>query len=559
MATTPTPRTQTPRPDSFDLIVIGGGLGGLATAIRAADAGASVLVIEKSDKLGGVAASSGGGLYAPCTRFARNAGIEDSLEAAETYLDFVATVPHMVDRPMRRALLERMAPAVEYLADLGAQMNFVPKPDQYYPQAEGALPMGRLIEVWVDRSQRDGLPIPVRGGRHFRTDVTQNQRLKPARPTTGPGNGLVSLGPGLVGALACIAMRYPSVAFMMQADVLEILRDADRAAGVLVEHEGQVSRIASHRGVVLATGSYGGRTDSARTEGLPEIVEGGCEGLTGDAITLAAPFAVVPVRAGLPSAVAGITLSIPTEDGETEQARTVQAYRSLARPHSLVVNQAGLRFADESFYPYLLEGLCRFDSHQRRFANFPSFWILDQQFKDSFDLTEAYEWDPGLVAYPDLDSLAKACGIDPLQFRRTIDIFNRDCESGIDTQFQRGSNEYAKSMGAMDDRVARKNPTLGSIAVAPFYALRLRLMGTGRYSMGLPIDALGRVRRADGEVVQGLYATGNATALTDVFGYIGGLANSRNVVYGFAAADHALGRATIFTELAHGRTLAAEA
>src|SRR5690606_17131413 len=99
---------------TYDFIVIGGGLGGRAAAIRAADSGASVLVVEKSGKLGGVAASSGGGLWAPCTQAARRAGIKDTLAAAETYLDFVAAVPAMVDRELRNSFLLRAGPAVDY-------------------------------------------------------------------------------------------------------------------------------------------------------------------------------------------------------------------------------------------------------------------------------------------------------------------------------------------------------------------------------------------------------------------------------------------------------------
>ena len=48
---------------NVDLIVIGGGAAGLATANRAVDLGARVLVLEKSEAVGGSAALSAGILW----------------------------------------------------------------------------------------------------------------------------------------------------------------------------------------------------------------------------------------------------------------------------------------------------------------------------------------------------------------------------------------------------------------------------------------------------------------------------------------------------------------
>ncbi|MFD0539657.1 FAD-binding protein [Actinomadura luteofluorescens] len=63
---------------TVDFLCVGGGLGGLAGAVRAHDLGADVLVVERSDMVGGVAAYSGGfvwvgasGLAAATTRSPR--------------------------------------------------------------------------------------------------------------------------------------------------------------------------------------------------------------------------------------------------------------------------------------------------------------------------------------------------------------------------------------------------------------------------------------------------------------------------------------------------------
>jgi 3-oxosteroid 1-dehydrogenase len=45
-----------------------------------------VLVVEKSDLYGGTSATSGGGVWIPCNRYALAAGAHDSFDEAHEYL-----------------------------------------------------------------------------------------------------------------------------------------------------------------------------------------------------------------------------------------------------------------------------------------------------------------------------------------------------------------------------------------------------------------------------------------------------------------------------------------
>jgi predicted oxidoreductase len=65
-----------------DVIVAGGGIAGLGAAIEAAEAGASVLVVESCAEPGGAAALSGGGTFVADSSLQQALGIEDSPELA---------------------------------------------------------------------------------------------------------------------------------------------------------------------------------------------------------------------------------------------------------------------------------------------------------------------------------------------------------------------------------------------------------------------------------------------------------------------------------------------
>ena len=70
-----------------DVLVVGSGNGGLTAAVANHEMGSKdVLVIEKADKIGGTSATSGGGIWIPCNRYAREAGAEDSLDEAQLLL-----------------------------------------------------------------------------------------------------------------------------------------------------------------------------------------------------------------------------------------------------------------------------------------------------------------------------------------------------------------------------------------------------------------------------------------------------------------------------------------
>ena len=63
---------------TVDLVIVGSGGGGMVAALAAADAGASALVLEKQERVGGSTAMSGGIVWVPnnpVMRAARGSGL----------------------------------------------------------------------------------------------------------------------------------------------------------------------------------------------------------------------------------------------------------------------------------------------------------------------------------------------------------------------------------------------------------------------------------------------------------------------------------------------------
>ena len=66
--------------ETYDVVVIGSGFAGLAAAIEAKNAGASVVIIEKMTMHGGNSVINGGDFCAPATKMQKEKGIDDSPE-----------------------------------------------------------------------------------------------------------------------------------------------------------------------------------------------------------------------------------------------------------------------------------------------------------------------------------------------------------------------------------------------------------------------------------------------------------------------------------------------
>ncbi|WP_373095149.1 FAD-binding protein, partial [Zhongshania sp.] len=79
--------TETSWDHSVDVLIVGSGNGALTAALSSYEMGVKdVLIVEKSAEIGGTSATSGGGVWIPCNRYAKAAGADDSFDDAKAYL-----------------------------------------------------------------------------------------------------------------------------------------------------------------------------------------------------------------------------------------------------------------------------------------------------------------------------------------------------------------------------------------------------------------------------------------------------------------------------------------
>ena len=192
-----------------DVVVAGSGGAGLTAAILAHDHGARVAVLERSDKIGGTTAVSGGTVWIPLNHHMAEAGAADTRDAALAYCRALARGE--VADELVETFVDSGHRMVRYLEEHAAlRLRPTSLPD-YLPAIDGASRGGRSIEAelfdtnelgeWRDRlrpSPTYSLPLTLQETlfeyqAHIRpqdlpADLIAERR---ARGLAGYGNALV--------------------------------------------------------------------------------------------------------------------------------------------------------------------------------------------------------------------------------------------------------------------------------------------------------------------------------------------------------------------------------
>lgn len=533
-----------------DVVVVGSGAAGLTAALAASDAGARVVVLERSEQIGGTTAVSGGALWIPLNHHMAEVGIADSREDALAYT--LALTAGRVPRSLVERLVDSGHEVVRRL-EADSPVAFTPWniPD-YRQEQPGAKPAARSIEpalfdrgalgVWADRIRPSPiltLPLTLEESsfRFARDPASMPRGLVAERMA----KGILTVGNALVGMLLAGCLER-GVEIVTGLRVRSLVLEDGQVRGVRGERNEHEVRVRG-RAVVLASGGF---------EWNPELVSAFLSGRIthpqtppaneGDGLLMAmeagASLANMSEAWWYPSGV------VP---GELYDGRPLsrQIGQERSGPHTLMVNGRGERFVNEAAnYNDMAKALFEFDVRAYGQRNLPCWVILDRRYRSRSRVLSVAPADPDpdwLIREDTLERLARRLGIPSHALVETVERFNALARAGEDRDFGRGASRYDRATG--DVRLAE--PNLGTLEEPPFYALPVHLGAVGTKG-GPRIDEDGRVLDVRGRPMHGLYAAGNVAGSPAGPAYFGGGTSiGCGVVFGWHAGQHAarLGRA----------------
>jgi 3-oxosteroid 1-dehydrogenase len=552
--------TDEPRWDeTYDLVAVGSGGGGMVAAITAADAGTSVLVLEKQALVGGSTCMSGGVVWVPNNPMMQAAGVADSYEDAMAHFEaVVGDVGPCSSTERRHAFLTAGPEMLGFLRREGVRLVTCPGYSDYYSNAVGGSDHGRAVEPepwdghalgeWNDRLQPGlaksvGLAVMTNESRtlgHYNRSV--GAFLTAARVVLRTGaakvrrQDLLTNGASLVGQLLQVALAK-GVDLWTEAPLEDLVVVDGRVAGVRTVRDGKPVLVRARRGVLLAAGGFAHNPQMRSQYGGDQPNQAKWSianpGDTGEAMQTA-------MALGAKTDLMDEAWWLPSpRTGRFGQSTLDQARQ---RPRTIYVDADGRRFCNES-NSYMEVGKAMYERNKTSRA-VPCWLIFDDRYRKRYAHVRSR---PGrfpkqlmesgkLKQAWTLDDLAAQCHIDPGGLRETVEHFNEHAARGKDPDYGRGESAYNRSLG---DPHRKVHPCLGPIDEAPFYAVEV-LPGDIGTCGGLLTDEHARVLDQQDRPIAGLYAAGNITATVMGRHYLGpGASIANSMVFGYLAARHA--------------------
>lgn len=537
-----------------DVVVIGSGGSGLAAALTATVRGADVLVLERTDRIGGTTTYSGGAMWVPNNPLMRAAGLDDSRDEALLYLRTLTR--GFVADEMLTAFVDTSNEMIRFFEEHASfEMSCRYTQADYQPGFAGAKAGGRCIESdrilfasefaeLADRFRNSYAAImsPFHANLHTSAELAHMQTtgidIDPAIARDRAERGALMRGRGLVASLLEAGQRRGAT-LKLNASATELLKERDRVIGVEADVNGTKETYRARLGVVIATGGFEWNPRLVRAFlGVPEL-------------TPASPPTGLGLGLGLAQR-AGATLGNMTnawwdvvmhEPGQIYDGKPYYQTSVLwrGRAGTMMVNREGRRFVNESMnYSDMGVLMKAFNPLSYDFPNLPNWAIFDGGLRQNFRIGSL---DPGtadpdwLVRADTIEELAAQAGIDAKGLRRQLDTFNANAARGVDPEFHRGEDPYDRYRG--DPNSA--HPNLRPLE-PPFYAIpqTLGCLGTNG---GPATNHHAQVLDEHDRPIPGLYACGNAMANVFGFSYPGpGATLGSGLTFAYRAGRHLTSR-----------------
>lgn len=476
-----------------DVVVVGAGGAGMTAAIAAARAGKQVVILEKNAITGGNSARADGGMNAAKTDWQDDngwggpAGMDRTLAASQAYSQL---------RGLSAAVQKEYSLWEAFDSD-----GCFDSPDLFTLDtmvngkcANDPDLVATLAENSADAiSWLDSIGAPLHGV-GFSNGSSVN-RLH--RPVDERGK-VLPLGAYLVPLLeqACIDN---GVEIIFNAPVYQILTDNGKAVGVRAN-----GYTVYAKSVVLATGGFGADLELV-AQLNPELSGAGttnAPGITGDGLEMA-------------QAVGADTVDLdriqlyPTVEPRT----STPIAEELLREGAILVNQAGLRFCDETIGR---EALSAAELEQ---PGGYAYLIFDQRMAAASDLLADYIEKGFAVQSSTYAGLAQALDLPQDTFPSAMERWNACVAAGWDGELGRVSLPV-------------------SLDTAPFYAIKV-VPGVHLTTGGLRINPAAEVQDTSGSSIPGLFAAGEVTGGVHGANCLEGNAITDALVFGRIAGENA--------------------
>ncbi|MBD8623552.1 FAD-dependent oxidoreductase [Pseudomonas sp. CFBP 13727] len=555
-----------------DVLVIGSGAAGLATAVTAAYHGLRVIVVEKDSTFGGATAWSGGWMWVPRNPLARRAGIDEDPGLPRTYLQhelgehfdparidaFLEAAPHMVaffEKHTSLQFADGNAIADIHGDTPGAGTGGRSVIAAPYDARQLDKPLLKRLRRTMRETSFLGMPIMAGADLTAFLTLTRSWRslLHVSRRVARHMLDLARHGRAMqlcngVALVARLAKSADDLGVLLweSAPVRRLSKEGSRVCGAVIETaEGEVV-IKARKAVMLATGGFAHDIDRRRAL-FPRTPSGHEHlalpplGVNGDGLRLG-ETAGGEVATGLASAAAWCPVSrVPYRDGSIGHFPHII---ERAKPGIIAVLANGKRFVNEAdgYYDYVKAMVAHAPGEE-----VASWLICSHTFQRRYGLGISRPFplplkphiDSGYLKVGDtLEALAALCGIDPNGLRSTVDHFNEHAHLGRDPQFGRGGSAYNRKQG---DALHRPNPCVAPIERGPFYAVKVEAGSFGTFA-GLKTNAQAQVLDKQGLPIAGLYAAGSDMASIMGGHYpAGGINLGPAATFGYIAARHMAG------------------
>jgi succinate dehydrogenase/fumarate reductase flavoprotein subunit len=524
-----------------DVLVIGSGAGGFATAITARKAGLDVLLVEKAPVFGGTTATSGGYIWIPGNPVAAKAGIVDEPASGRQYLR--EELGNDYDEATIETYLSNGPKMVDFFVDeIGIPFNIASKMPDYHPTLPGASQGGRSLHVkpvsgkilGKDLARLRPLPrelslfgMGISSGSDlshfykFGRSLTSTVRVASLlvkygydKMRYGRGQALVN-GNALIARLAkaLIDLDTPIWTF---SPANELQSHNDRVTGAVINRNGRLVHVHARKGVVLASGGFAHNVERrSKAYEHPALADEHISltapGDVGDGARMAEQAGGY-VDADIPNSGAWMPISrVPRPDGTWGP---ILHSVNQGKPGMISVLRNGKRFADESlsYHDFVEKMIASPDSGRPVGA----YLVCDQTAFAQYGLGYAKPFLPlgklissgYLLKATTIKELADQMGVDPETLAQTVSTYNRHAQKGEDPEFGKGKDAYGQYLG---DASNHFNPNVAPLERGPFYAVWMYAGDIGNFA-GIKTDEKARVLRPDHSVVEGLYAVGNDMA-----------------------------------------------